>query len=185
MPKEDLSPSRPCRWDDHEPLTTYSEKKKPIGGELIIPLLAIGFTGYYFSTIIDSPWTAQVNAVLVGSALCAVILVFLVRSARELIEGRATLGLGSLLAPTRLLPRRAAFAGLTVAYVFLIQWGGFTLTTFAFLALSMILLGRGRRPLLSVGLAALMALVGYALFIAAFDTRFPKGPFEWLVEAVI
>jgi len=161
------------------------KQRKPIGGELIIPLMALGFTGYYFSTIIDSPWTAQVNAVLAGSALGVAILVFLVKSARDLIEARATLGLGSLLAPTNLLPRRAAFAVLTVGYVFLIQWGGFTLTTFAFLALSMLLLGRGRRPLPSAGLAALMALVGYGLFIAAFDTRFPKGPFEWLVEAVI
>ena len=114
-----------------------------------------------------------------------VILVYFVRVGRDLVEGRASLGFGDLVSPTRLLPRRLVFALFTVAYVFLIQWGGFTLTTFCFLAASMILLGRGRHKGLCIGLAAVLSLAGYALFIAAFDTRFPKGPVEWLIEAVI
>ena len=45
-----------------------TEKKWQIGGELIIPIAAVIFTLYYFSTIAHSPWTAQVNAFLVGEA---------------------------------------------------------------------------------------------------------------------
>ena len=43
--------------------------KKSLGPDLIIPVAAILFTLYYFSTIIDSPWTAQVSAFFVGSIL--------------------------------------------------------------------------------------------------------------------
>ena len=45
-------------------------------GEIIIPLFGVLFTAYYFSTILDSPWTAQVNAVLVGSILLIISAIF-------------------------------------------------------------------------------------------------------------
>ena len=83
-----------------------------------------------------------------------------------------------------MLPKRAAFAGLTLAYLVLIQWGGFTLTTFAFFALSMIVLSGGRHILRSVLAAAAMAAVGFVVFIAIFETRLPKGPIEFLYQAV-
>ena len=45
--------------------------KKSVGGELVIPIAALLFTGYYFYTIIDAPWTAQVSAFFVGSIVTA------------------------------------------------------------------------------------------------------------------
>lgn len=155
--------------------------KRQIGGELIIPVLALGFTGYYFSTIIDSPWTAQVNAFLVGSILVALVLAFLVICIRELVRGRATLGASDLFEPRRLIPKRAGFIGLTLAYLVVLTWLGFTLATFLFLAGSMLLLGGGRRPVLCLILSTVMAGIGYAAFIALFETRLPKGPIEDLL----
>jgi hypothetical protein len=38
---------------------------------------------------------------------------------------------------------------------------------------------------LIVILSAVMALGGYAVFILAFDTRFPRGPFEALMKLVL
>ncbi len=44
-------------------------EKKHVGGELVIPVAALIFTIYYFVTIIDVPWTAQVSALFVGTIL--------------------------------------------------------------------------------------------------------------------
>ena len=41
------------------------KEKRQIGGELIIPVLALIFTLYYISTVINSPWSAKVNAYMV------------------------------------------------------------------------------------------------------------------------
>ncbi|NNG05562.1 MAG: tripartite tricarboxylate transporter TctB family protein [Inquilinus sp.] len=158
--------------------------KRQIGGELIIPVLALGFTAYYFSTILDSPWTAQVNAFLVGSVLTVLVLAFLAVCIRELRGGRATLGVSDLIEPRHLVPKRAGFIGLTLAYLVALGWLGFTLTTFVFLAGSMLLLGGGRRPALCLALSALMAGIGYAAFIALFETRLPTGPIETLLAAI-
>ena len=161
-----------------------SEPKRQMGGELIIPVLALGFTAYYFSTILDSPWTAQVNAFLVGSALVVLVLAFFAVCVRELRGGRADLGISNLIEPRHLAPKRAGFIGLTLAYLVALGWLGFTLTTFLFLAGSMLLLGGGRRPALCLALSALMAGIGYAAFIALFETRLPKGPIEHMLAAV-
>lgn len=159
--------------------------KRKIGGELIIPVLALGFTLYYFSTIIDSPWTAQVNAALVGSLLLVAILAFFFRVGREYLRGRAAFDFSELVAPVSLLPRRLAFVGLTVGYVVLIQWGGFTLTTFVFLTCSMLVLSGGKRKTWTLFLSAVLSLLAYVVFIAVFETRFPPGPFEWLMQALL
>ena len=45
---------------------------RQLGGELVIPVLAVVFTLYYFSSIWNSPWTAQVSAFMVGGILLLV-----------------------------------------------------------------------------------------------------------------
>lgn len=160
------------------------EEKRQIGGELIIPAIAVVFTLYYFSTIINSPWTAQVNAFLVGSILLAVVGVFAVVVVRELLAGRATLGATNLLKPYNMLGRRAGFIGLTVLYLFVIDVIGFTLSTFLFLFASMVLLDRKKRFVLCGALALIMAAVGYLAFVVFFEKRLPKGPIEQLLAGV-
>jgi len=159
--------------------------RRPVGGELIIPVAAVAFTLYYFSSIIDSPWEAQVNAFFVGSILLALVALLLIRTGRELIAGQADLRIGSLIEPVAVVPKRLILLLLAIGYVVLIEWLGFTLTTFAFLTAAMLTLNDGRRPGFVLGLAAVLALGGYFLFIVAFQTRFPAGPFERLVEAVL
>lgn len=154
------------------------EPKPQIGGELIIPVSALVLTIYYFSTIMNSPWTAQVNAFMVGSILIAVVLVFLVSRLGRVFAGRATLGAADVLAPRGILPKRAAFAALCLLYLVAIEWLGFTLTTFVFLWLAMMLLDGFRRPVLFAAIAGVTALVGYIVFIAAFETRLPAGVVE-------
>ncbi len=164
---------------------TEPGKRKSIGGDLVIPLAALGFTLYYFSTIIDSPWTAQVAAFFIGTILIGLIVVFLAKAGVAIARGQADLSAGVLIAPAGLLPTRLALLAITAAYLVLIEWGGFTLTTFAFLLAAMLLLNRGRRAGFIVGLSLAVSLGGYLIFILAFDTRFPRGPFEHLIQAAM
>jgi len=169
---------------DQQPDSEKPEKQT-IGGDLIIPVAALLFTLYYFSTIINSPWTAQVSAFLIGAILIFLIVILFVRSALAVRSGEANLRFDSLVEPRPLLPKRLALVALTIAYVYVIQWGGFTLTSFAFLSLAMLLLSGGRNKRLIFVLSIVLALTGYLLFILAFETRFPEGPFERLMEQVL
>jgi hypothetical protein len=156
----------------------------PVGGDLIIPIAAVAFTLYYFSSIISSPWEAQVNAFFVGSILIVLVVVQLIRSGRMLLTGEGDLSLGELLGPPAIRRKRLLLLLLTIGYVVVIEWLGFTLTTFLFLTAAMLLLNDGRRPAFILGVAAAMALGGYLLFVVAFQTRFPEGPLEHLLGAV-
>ena len=79
---------------------------------------------------------------------------------------------------------RLGLLALTVAYTIVIQWAGFTITTFLFLALSMLLLNRGRHKGFVLVLATVLSLGGYFLFVVAFETRFPAGPFETALKGL-
>lgn len=159
-------------------------ERKAIGGELILPVAAVIFTIYYFTTIREVPWTAQVSAVFVGSVLIALCAAFGLKMFFAVRRGDATLGFAPLVAPRHFIVRRLVLAGLAVGYVMVIDWLGFTITTFLFLAAAMLLLGGGRRRGTIMLLSALLAVGGYLLFIVAFKTRFPVGPFEALMKAL-
>ena len=157
---------------------------KPIGAQLIIPIAAIAFTIYYFWTIADAPWTAQVSAFFVGCILLLLCIVFLIRQAFAVRRGRATLGLGDFVTRADVTSGRAAIFALALLYVFVIPWSGFSITTFVFLFLSIAILNRGRR-LRRAGLVSfLMVMAGYLLFVVAFNVRIPHGPFEILMQKV-
>ena len=111
-------------------------------------------------------------------------MLFLILSVRSVLKGAADWHIGYLLSPTSFLPRRLALIGLTLGYIVIIQWLGFTLTTFAFLCAAMLLLGRGRAKRLILGFGLAFSLGGYLLFVVAFETRFPEGPFEQLMKAL-
>jgi hypothetical protein len=73
---------------------------------------------------------------------------------------------------------------LTVGYIFFIQWGGFTFTSFVFLTCAMLVLGNGKKKGLIFGLSAILAVGGWLLFVIAFETRFPEGPFEHFMKGM-
>jgi len=164
---------------------TGNPVKIPIGGELVIPIAAISFTIYYFSTIIDSPWTAQVSAFFVGSILIALCTAFLIRSAVWVKREKANLSFETLFTPYDTMVKRALLFVLTVGYIAIVPYGGFTIVTFVFLALGMLLLTDGRNKRLIIPLSAALALGGYFLFIVAFKRRFPYGPFEDFFKPIV
>jgi hypothetical protein len=165
-----------------------SERHTParqLGGELVIPILAIIFTLYYFSTIWNSPWTAQVSAFLVGGILLLVCAIFLLRCVGWLSRGDGTLGFGNLVSLDDIRSGRIGLFIATLGFCVLIDDLGFTLTTFLFLLVSMGVLSKGRNLVFIAIISAAVALIGWATFIWAFDTRFPRGWFEHTMRAVL
>ena len=162
-----------------------SDDRKPVGGELFIPIMAFVFTLYYFWTILDVPWSAQVSAFFVGSILIVLLIIFFIRTASAIRRGEASLNIGPLFEPVSYIPKRLALLGLTLGFIFIVQYLGFTITVFLFLTFAMLLLSNGEKKGLIVSLSATLAIAGWALFIWAFETRFPAGPFETMMKGLI
>ena len=165
--------------------TDKTESRRQLGGEMVIPVAAIVFTLYYFSTIWNSPWTAQVSAFLVGGILLFVCAIFLIRCALLLMRGEGSLGFANLVSMEDIRTGRIGLIAATVAFCVFIERLGFTLATFLFLLMSMTILAKGRRFGLILGLSVVISLVGWAVFILAFETRFPRGWFETTMKAVL
>lgn len=165
--------------------TEKTEKRRQLGGELVIPVMAVVFTLYFFSTIWNSPWTAQVSAFLVGGVLLLACAIFFVRCAVWMSRGEASLGFSNLVNRTDIATGRVGLLLATIGFCLLIEPLGFTLTTFLFMLVSMTVLGKGKRMGLILVLSSAIALVGWAVFILAFDTRFPRGWFEATMNAVL
>ncbi|MBT8359880.1 MAG: tripartite tricarboxylate transporter TctB family protein [Deltaproteobacteria bacterium] len=157
---------------------------KSIGSELLLPVAALCFTIYYFSTIVDVPWTAQVSALIVGSILILLVILFIIKSVRALYTGSGAFNFDTLLEPRSFVGKRIALLGLTISYIFAVSTLGFTITTFFFLSLAMLLLGGRQKWRIIFFLSTILTLGGYLLFIVAFKTRFPSGPFEKLMEGL-
>jgi len=157
---------------------------QPAGSELILPAAAVLFTIYYLSTIREVPWTAQVSAVLVGSILIFLCALLAVRTFIGVRRGELSLGLGRLIAPRAYIGKRLILLGLTIGYIVVIEWLGFTLTSFVFLAAGMSVLSEGRRLGLILILSTVLAVGGYLLFVVAFQTRFPVGLVDAALKAV-
>ncbi|MEQ8192938.1 MAG: hypothetical protein RIB59_00470, partial [Rhodospirillales bacterium] len=80
--------------------------KKWTGADLIIPVAAIAFTIYYFSTIWNAPWTAQVSAFFVGAILMTLCAVFFLLFALQWRSGQADFSFGRVIDPASAIPKR-------------------------------------------------------------------------------
>ncbi len=169
----------------HDEAEAGQPRKRALGAELVIPVTALVFTLYYFYTILESPWTAQASAFFIGTILIVLALVFIALTFRWVAKGDGDWSFHTLFEPHDYVRLRLGLLALTVGYIAVISFLGFTITTFLFLVLAMLLLNRGRRARLSLTLAAILSIGGYLLFIVAFDTNFPEGPFENLMNGIL
>lgn len=159
------------------------ETRKPVGADLIIPIAAGAYAIYYVLSVRSFPWQAQMSGMILAGLMLLLVLIYMARVAIGLRRGRYTMGFGDFFGAPASRASRAIFVALIVAYIFAVPYLGFTLTTFAFLALSFHVAGARPvgRALLTAGLAA---LGGWFFFIVLLNTRFPKGPFEQLMGAI-
>jgi len=154
------------------------QRPKNVLPDLIIPFLALAFTGYYLTTITEVPWTSQASAVTVSCLLIATIVAYFIRTAYRIKRGSEVIALpGSSRNPDVSL-RRAGLLALTIAYVALIDSLGFTLTTLVFIFLGIIVLSSWSNWKAAALVSVICSVSGYVVFIYFFQTRFPRGPVE-------
>ena len=155
------------------------KEKTPLGADLVIPLLALGFAIYFFWSITDLAWEAKANGVVIGVALIALVLVQAARVALALARGQGDLRTDPLWQPRDILVKRLGMVAVTVAFILLLQVLGLTLSLFLAMAAALWLMGV-RRPPLVLGIAFGVAAAAYLLFIAVLDAGFPHGLIEKL-----
>ena len=159
-------------------------ERKALGAELLIPLLALGFTVYFLSTTNAMEWEAKANGVIVGWILIALVGVQLVRSAIDLARGRATLSFAPLIRPADAMGKRIGMMLVTIALVAGVPWAGVGLGLFLSLAAGFAVMGvRPLRRILIVSFC--VALACSLLFTVALDSGLPHGPVENLLLRVI
>lgn len=160
---------------------------KNILPDCIIPGMAVCFTIYYLTTITEVPWISQASAIVVSSLLMLSIAAFFIRSVARIRKGEETFRL-SLDIPSELVGiniKRGILFLLTIGYVWIIDSWGFTITTFCFIFLAILLLSSLENWKKAFLVAVSCSTVGYIVFIYFFKTRFPRGPIENWLKALL
>ena len=157
-----------------------SEKRRALGADLVIPVLALAFAGYFYQSTANLQWEAKANGLIIGTLLVVLIAVQLVRIGMDFARGRGTFGFAPLVSPAEVFRKRIGMMAITIAFVATVPWLGVGLGLFIALAASFALMGvRGARHVLLV--AFVIATVCSVLFTVALDSGLPHGPVEKLI----
>lgn len=163
---------------------SQQQSRRPIGADLIIPVTAAAYAIYYVWSVRDFPFEAQFSGLALAGLVALFTLIYFARLVQGFAQGRYSLGFGRFLGPQEGRSGRLAFVGLIIGYIVVVPYLGFTLTTFTFLASAF--LANGARPVWRpIALAAAASFLGWLFFILLLDTRFPQGPFERAMEALL
>lgn len=153
--------------------------KAPLGADLVIPLLALGFALYFFGSIADLVWEAKANGAVIGALLVGLVVLQLARIGVEVAKGRGDLRTDPLWQPREVLFKRVGMVLVAVTFIFMLQLLGLTLSLFVAMAGALLIMGV-RRPWTVLGISFAVAAAAYLLFIALLDSSFPHGPIEKL-----
>jgi Tripartite tricarboxylate transporter TctB family len=156
-------------------------RKAPLGADLVIPALALGFAGYFFWSIADLAWEAKANGVVIGAALVGLVALQIVLIAVQVAKGKGDLRADPLWQPSDVLGKRVGMVLVTVAFIATLQLLGLTLSLLLAMAAALVVMGvRKLSTVLWISLA--VAAAAYVLFIAILDSSFPHGPIEKLLS---
>ena len=156
-------------------------RRLPLGADLVIPVLALGFAAYFFVDIADLGWEAKANGVLIGVILVFLIAVQLARMARQLARGEGDLRADSLWQPPDVTRKRLGMVVLSAGFIAALPWLGLTLALWLAMLLALVIMGVRRRATLAWLPLALAAAV-FLLFIVVLESDFPHGPIEKLLS---
>jgi hypothetical protein len=159
------------------------QAKPALGADLVIPLLALAFVGYFFVDIRGLEWEAKANGVIIGTVLAALVIAQIARIAWAVAHKRGTLSLLPLYDPPEVSGKRLGMVAVTVAFIATIPWMGLTLGLFVWMAAALRIMGIRRWGVLAA-IAGAVALSAYLLFILALESDFPHGPVEKAVAAM-
>lgn len=154
--------------------------KKPLGADLVIPALALGFAVYFFVSIADLAWEAKANGVVIGGILVGLIAIQLVRVTLRVLKGEASLEFNLLWEPREALGKRVGMVLVTVAFIATLKWFGLTLGLLLTLFAALWIMGVRGKPLAILPVA--VALAAYLLFVVLLQSDIPHGPIERLLS---
>ncbi|HTG96006.1 MAG TPA: hypothetical protein VL982_01030 [Burkholderiales bacterium] len=154
--------------------------KQPLGADLIIPALALGFAAYFFISIADLAWEAKANGVVIGSILVLLIAAQVARIALQVAKRKADLDFSPLWAPRDALGKRVGMVLITVAFIATLDWLGLTLGLLLALLAALWIMGARGKTLAIVPFA--VALAAYLLFVVLLHSDIPHGPIERLLS---
>jgi hypothetical protein len=156
-------------------------QKAPLGADLVIPVLALGFALYFFWSIADLAWEAKANGVVIGAVLVGLAVLQIGGIAVDVVKGRGDLRTDPLWQPREVLFKRIGMVLVTIAFIALLQLLGLTLSLFVAMAAALVIMGvRRASTVLLISFA--VAAAAYLLFIAVLDSSFPHGPIELLLS---
>jgi hypothetical protein len=156
-----------------------TEKPKALGADLVIPVLALAFTVYFFYSTRELQWEARANGLIIGTVLIVLSLAQVVRIALAVVRRHEGLGFASLLSPPDVLRKRLGMLAVTIAFVATLPWLGPGLGLFLALAGGFWIMGvRPARHVLLVSF--IITAVCWVLFTVALDIGLPPGPVEIL-----
>ena len=160
------------------------ESRAASGADLVIPLLAGGFTIYFLYSVSGLEWEAKANGVIIGTTLLLLVAAQMVRSIVALVRGRATAGFETLLSPPDAIPKRLGMLAITIVFVATLPWLGLALGLLAALVAALLVMGvRGWKRVLGVAFG--VTLAASLLFTVALDAGLPKGPVEKLITPLL
>jgi hypothetical protein len=154
--------------------------KNPLGADLVIPALALGFAVYFFVSIADLAWEAKANGVVIGGVLVILILIQLIRTGIQLARGEGDLGFDTLWHPRDVFLKRVGLVLITIAFIATLKWAGLTLGLLLSLFAALWLMGARGKAL--VFIPVVVAAAAYLLFIALLQSDIPHGPIEKLLS---
>lgn len=155
-----------------------------LGGDLIIPVLAVALTVYYLVSTDDLQWEARSVGVLVGWTLLALCGLQILRSLMAWRRARLPGGFDGLFANDARNRQRAGLLALCVLFVLALPWTGITLGLFLVVAGMMVVLGV-RRPVEIVGVAGGTAATVFVLFVLLLNSRLPRGPLDQMLVGLL
>lgn len=155
-----------------------------LGGDLIVPVLAIALTVYYLLSTADLQWEARSVGVLVGWTLLALCAVQIARTIHRWSRRRLPGGFGGLFANDQRNRQRVGLLALCGLFVVTLPWTGITLGLFLVMAGLMVVLGV-RRPAEALGIAGATAATVFVLFVLLLNSRLPRGPLDQLLVGLL
>jgi hypothetical protein len=162
-----------------------NSQPKNVLPDLIIPVMALVFTAYYLTTITEVPWIAQASAILVSAMLSAAIFAFAIRTYLRMRGGQERISWSAIEIDRVSTVKRIALLALTITYIAVIEYLGFTITTFLFVFSAVLLLSSLAHWRSALAVSFSCATLGYVVFIYFFQTRFPRGPVENFLKGVL
>lgn len=154
--------------------------KSPLGADLVIPALALGFAAYFFVSIADLAWEAKANGVMIGGVLVFLVAIQVAKTVIRLARREASLGFDALWEPRDALAKRIGLVGVTIAFIATLKWLGLTLGMLLALFAALWIMGARGKALVLIPIAVAAAV--YLLFVMLLQSDIPHGPVEKLLS---